>query len=204
MTARNRLEVAWQCIAKLRTLRISFCAFTAQLKTLTEPYRKSNLRKTVNGVFCGAVISGEQVRFSIRIYTMSKSLVFKGNEITPFDNGDNKIWFTSSQMAKLLEYKNEKSVTNLYNANKDEFSDDMTMVTETMTNGINNNLRKKKVRIFSVRGAHLIGMLANTDVAKSLRRWLLDLAEKESKPQTGLANLDMNELKTLTINEMQN
>ncbi|WP_260679415.1 BRO-N domain-containing protein [Proteus mirabilis] len=135
-------------------------AFTAQLKTLTEPYRKSNLRKTVNGVFCGAVISGEQVRFSIRIYTMSKSLVFKGNEITPFDNGDNKIWFTSSQMAKLLEYKNEKSVTNLYNANKDEFSDDMTMVTETMTNGINNNLRKKKVRIFSVRGAHLIGMLA--------------------------------------------
>ncbi|WP_254360006.1 hypothetical protein [Proteus mirabilis] len=97
---------------------------------------------------------------------MSKSLVFKGNEITPFDNGDNKIWFTSSQMAKLLEYKNEKSVTNLYNANKDEFSDDMTMVTETMTNGINNNLRKKKVRIFSVRGAHLIGMLANTDVAR--------------------------------------
>lgn len=60
------------------------------------------------------------------------------------DNGDNKIWFTSSQMAKLLEYKNEKSVTNLYNANKDEFSDDMTMVTETMTNGINNNLRKKR------------------------------------------------------------
>ncbi|MGR6438825.1 hypothetical protein ACU42Y_08395 [Proteus mirabilis] len=37
-----------------------------------------------------------------------------------------------------------------------------------------------------------------------MRRWLLDLAEKESKPQTGLANLDMNELKTLTINEMQN
>ncbi|MDF7193662.1 hypothetical protein NFG05_19135, partial [Proteus mirabilis] len=42
-------------------------------------------------------------------------------------------------------------------------------VTETMTNGINNNLRKKKVRIFSVRGAHLIGMLANTDVAKALQ-----------------------------------
>lgn len=77
-------------------------------------------------------------------------------------------------MASLLEYKKEKSVTNLYNANKDEFSDDMTMVTETMTNGINNSLRKKKVRIFSVRGAHLIGMLADTDVAKALRRWLLE------------------------------
>ncbi|EUD10394.1 hypothetical protein PO864_03055 [Providencia alcalifaciens] len=43
---------------------------------------------------------------------MTKSLVFKGNEIIPFDNGDGQIWFTSPQMAKLLEYKNEKSVTN--------------------------------------------------------------------------------------------
>ena len=53
-------------------------AFTAQLKTLTEPYRKSNLRKTVNGVFCGAVISGEQVRFSIRKYTMNYPTVVNG------------------------------------------------------------------------------------------------------------------------------
>lgn len=53
-------------------------AFTAQLKTLTEPYRKSNLRKTVNGVFCGAVISGERVRFSIRIYTMNYPTVVNG------------------------------------------------------------------------------------------------------------------------------
>lgn len=135
---------------------------------------------------------------------MSDKLVFKGKEIVPFDNGDGKVWFSSTQMAGLLEYKKEKSVTNLYNANKDEFSDDMTMVTETMTNGINNSLRKKKVRIFSVRGAHLIGMLADTDVAKALRRWLLDLAEKESQPKTGLATLDMAELKDLTVNEMQN
>lgn len=103
---------------------------------------------------------------------MSDKLVFKGKEIVPFDNGDGKVWFSSTQMASLLEYKKEKSVTNLYNANKDEFSDDMTMVTETMTNGINNSLRKKKVRIFSVRGAHLIGMLADTDVAKALRRYM--------------------------------
>ncbi|RAW95335.1 MULTISPECIES: hypothetical protein [unclassified Photorhabdus] len=105
-------------------------------------------------------------------------------------------------MAELLEYKSEKSVTNLYNANKDEFTDDMTMVTESMTIGINNSLRKKKVRIFSVRGSHLIGMLADTDVAKSLRRWLLDLADKEN--QSDLSLMDMESLKSLTLGEMQN
>ncbi|WP_237386728.1 BRO family protein [Xenorhabdus sp. Sc-CR9] len=132
----------------------------------------------------------------LRISIVTTALTFKEHEIVPFDNGDGKIWFTSKQMAELLEYKNEKSVTNLYNANKDEFTDDMTMVTESMTIGINNSLRKKKVRIFSVRGSHLIGMLADTDVAKSLRRWLLDLADKESNtyiPSVGY-----------TIQQMQN
>ncbi|MCW7550565.1 BRO family protein [Photorhabdus sp. APURE] len=133
---------------------------------------------------------------------MTTSLTFQNHTVTPFDNKDGKIWFTSKQMAELLEYKSEKSVTNLYNANKDEFTDDMTTVTESMTIGINNSLRKKKVRIFSVRGSHLIGMLADTDVAKSLRRWLLDLADKEN--QSDLSLMDMESLKSLTLGEMQN
>ncbi len=37
-----------------------------------------------------------------------------------------------------------------------------------------------------------------------LLKHFVDLAEKESKPQAELANLDMDELKSLTINEMQN
>ncbi|MFV9998387.1 MAG: hypothetical protein AB8W37_12885 [Arsenophonus endosymbiont of Dermacentor nuttalli] len=60
-----------------------------------------------------------------------------------------------------------------------------------------------EVRIFSLHGAHLIGMLSKTKVAKALRKWVLDLAEKESQPEN-LSLLDMEGLKSLTIGEMQN
>ncbi|MDC9596178.1 hypothetical protein [Xenorhabdus anantnagensis] len=46
-------------------------------------------------------------------------------------------------------------------------------------------------------------MLSKTKVAKALRKWLLDLAEKEHQPQD-LALIDMESLKELTIGEMQN
>ena len=63
----------------------------------------------------------------------------------------------------------------------------------------NNGMQNKRVRIFSARGAHLVCILSKTDIAKALWRWLLDLVEKESKPQAELANLDMDELKSLTM-----
>lgn len=112
---------------------------------------------------------------------MSKSLVFKGNEITPFDNGDGRIWFKSKHMAELLEYADEKSVNRLYNRNKDEFSQDMTLVVTVTSRNKNNVIQHNRTRIFSSRGAHLLGMLADTKIAKALRKWLLDLADKESK-----------------------
>lgn len=43
-----------------------------------------------------------------------------------------------------------------------------------------NGLQHKKVRVFSLRGAHLIAMFASTPVAKEFRRWVLDLIEKEA------------------------
>ncbi len=89
------------------------------------------------------------------------------------------VWFTSSDLAKALGYASTKSISNLYAGNSDEFSDAMSMVIRVMTNGINNNLREKKVRIFSLRGAHLIAMFARTDVAKEFRRWVLDILDRE-------------------------
>lgn len=135
---------------------------------------------------------------------MSKKLVFKDREVIPFDNRDGKIWFTGQHMAELLEYADAKSVNRLYNRNKDEFSSDMALVVNVTSCNKNNNLQNKKVRIFSLRGAHLLGMLADTKVAKALRKWLLDLAEKESESSTDLASLDMTKLKNMTVGEMQN
>lgn len=89
------------------------------------------------------------------------------------------IWFTSSDLAKALGYSSTKSITNLYAGNSQEFTEAMTMVIGVMTNGINNNLREKKVRIFSLRGAHLIAMFARTPVAKEFRKWVLDILDRE-------------------------
>ncbi|UBX27921.1 BRO-N domain-containing protein [Arsenophonus apicola] len=136
---------------------------------------------------------------------MSKTLVFKNIEVMPFDNRDGKIWFTSTSLASLLEYADVKSVSKIYSRNKDEFTDEMSRVVKMTTcdksKGYDN--WETEVRIFSLRGAHLIGMLSKTKVAKALRKWLLDLAEKESHP-ANLALLDMEGLKSLTIGEMQN
>lgn len=101
---------------------------------------------------------------------MSDKLVFKGKEIVPFDNGDGKVWFTSNDMAELLEYADDKSVNKLYNRNKDEFNSEMTRVVTVTSRNKNNEIQHNRKRIFSSRGAHLLGMLADTKVAKSLRK----------------------------------
>ncbi|MFS1582873.1 MAG: Bro-N domain-containing protein [Candidatus Arsenophonus phytopathogenicus] len=137
---------------------------------------------------------------------MNSVLTFKEKSIIPFDKGDHKIWFTSKQVAELLAYSKTKSVTNLYNANADEFTSAMTEVIATVTSNKSKrgaNLQTK-VRLFSLRGLHLLGMLADTPVAKEIRKWVLNLIEKEEIDKTTLASLDINELKDLTIGEMQN
>ncbi|HFE3524467.1 BRO-N domain-containing protein [Enterobacter hormaechei] len=105
---------------------------------------------------------------------MNTELTFRSHTFTPAIR-DNKCWLTSSQIAEALEYSSTKSITNLYNQNEDEFTSEMTQVTESVTSG---NYRKK-VRIFSLRGAHLIAMFARTPVAKEFRRWVLDILDRE-------------------------
>ncbi|HGJ5878246.1 MAG TPA: Bro-N domain-containing protein, partial [Arsenophonus nasoniae] len=90
------------------------------------------------------------------------------------------IWFTSSQLAKALEYANPKAVTMIYNKHYDEFTEAMSLVLKTSTNGINNSLRELNTRMFSLRGAHLVAMFARTPVAKEFRKWVLDILDKEA------------------------
>lgn len=108
----------------------------------------------------------------------NNQLTFHNTNFSTAQSGG-QIWLTSSELAQALEYSSTKSVTNLYNQNADEFTPAMTQVIEMMTIGINNNLRKKRVRVFSLRGAHLLGMFANTAVAKQFRKWALDVLDNE-------------------------
>lgn len=103
---------------------------------------------------------------------------FHGVTLTPVSDM-NGVWLTSADVAKALHYGSTKSVTNLYNQYSDEFSPGMTMVIESVTNGIGGSSRRMKVRVFSLRGAHLLAMFARTPVAKEFRRWVLDILDRE-------------------------
>ncbi|HEI8775645.1 P22AR C-terminal domain-containing protein [Enterobacter cloacae] len=101
-------------------------------------------------------------------------LNFQGKALVPVSNITGT-WLTSSDLAKALQYSNSRAVTMIYNKYADEFTNGMTQVLEVSTSG---NYRKK-VRVFSLRGAHLIAMFARTDVAKEFRRWVLDILDRE-------------------------
>lgn len=103
---------------------------------------------------------------------------FHGVNLTPVEQVPG-VWLTSADVAKALGYKSTKSISNLFAQYEDEFSQGMTMVIESMTNGINGSARRMKVRVFSLRGAHLIAMFARTPVAKEFRRWVLDILDRE-------------------------
>ena len=103
---------------------------------------------------------------------------FQGIDLVPAPVNDG-IWLTSSDIAKALGYASSKSVSTIYSRNSDEFTSSMSMVIKMMTNGINNNLREKSVRVFSLRGCHLIAMFATTAKAKEFRRWVLDILDRE-------------------------
>lgn len=105
---------------------------------------------------------------------MTTKLAFHDTKFTPVKR-NNQIWLTAVEIAQALGYKKSDAVTQIYDRNSDEFRDDMT---ETLNLSASGNYQKT-VRIFSLRGAHLIAMFARTPVAKEFRRWVLDILDRE-------------------------
>ncbi|WP_432652836.1 BRO-N domain-containing protein [Providencia manganoxydans] len=91
---------------------------------------------------------------------------------------DGVTWFTSTQLAQALGYSRTDNISKIYSRNSDEF-------TESMTTTVKMTLVRKTgevdvmVRVFSLRGAHLIAMFSNTPVAKEFRKWVLDILDRE-------------------------
>lgn len=87
----------------------------------------------------------------------------------------NEVWLGVTQIGLALQYANpETAITKLYNRNSDEFTDSMTRLIETRTSG-----GLQKIRVFSLRGCHLLAMFARTTVAKQFRKWVLDILDRE-------------------------
>lgn len=100
------------------------------------------------------------------------TLTFNEVDFNPVQR-NGQIWLTSADLAKALNYKSSDSVTRIFNRNKDEFSSGMAQIVS------NPQAVNLTVRIFSLRGCHLVAMFARTDIAKKFRKWVLDILDKE-------------------------
>ncbi|WP_227680049.1 Bro-N domain-containing protein [Psychrobacter sp. HII-4] len=92
---------------------------------------------------------------------------------------DGQIWMTSADLAKALGYSRVDNISKIFNRNKEEFTSGMTLNVNMGVKGFGNGNSVKAVRIFSLRGCHLIAMFARTKVAKDFRKWVLDILDRE-------------------------
>ncbi|NUB24313.1 BRO-N domain-containing protein [Azospirillum brasilense] len=108
---------------------------------------------------------------------------FEGVALTIIDR-EGRPWLTQGDLARALYgIKGEdtlappfanamRSLRRLFDRNNDEFTDEMTAMLTMETAG-----GPQQVRIFSTRGAYLMGMFSKTDRAKRFRHWILDVLE---------------------------
>ncbi len=80
------------------------------------------------------------------------------------------------ELSKDLGFKREDQAAKIYRAHVDEFTSDMAQVVEISDNA-DSAFPIKSLR-FTLRGCHLLAMFARTPVAKSFRRWVLDVLDK--------------------------
>ena len=109
------------------------------------------------------------------------TLTFQNTNLSAI-NQNNQIWLTLTEIGRGLGYSDPfQSVKKIYDRHADEFTPCMTALIEIQTAG-----GMQKVRVFSLRGAHLIAMFARTKIAKAFRKWVLDILDEEVKKSTAL------------------
>lgn len=116
---------------------------------------------------------------------MTNELTFKSHTLTPIII-NNLPYLTLPQIGGALEYADVsgKKVGEIYNRHADEFTPDMSMLVKQ---------GRTQIRVFNLRGCHLLAMFSKTPVAKEFRRWVLDLIEQHnqaiSKMETPTVNM---------------
>lgn len=108
---------------------------------------------------------------------MTTALTFNSISLTPITH-QNSLWIRAAELARALGFTREDKVAQIYQRHADEFTPDMTQLIEIVAEPQNGVLANGRARIFSLRGCHLLAMFARTPVAKSFRRWVLDVLDK--------------------------
>lgn len=105
----------------------------------------------------------------------ASALTFRNTAFNPISR-NRQIWLTAAELARALGYANDNAVSRIYARNQAEFPDSMSGKVNLTLPG---NPLPIPVRIFSLRGAHLVAMFARTPVAAEFRRWVLDILDRE-------------------------
>ena len=88
---------------------------------------------------------------------------------------DGRAWLRATDIAQALGYTRTDKVNQVFDRHKDEFTPSMTRIFQNLSLG--HGAPPSDVRLFSLRGAHLIGMFARTANGMKFRRWVLDQLE---------------------------
>ncbi len=109
--------------------------------------------------------------------TTLQPLVFDDTVFSVVDR-DGQPWLRGPEIATALGYERADAIARIHKRNADEFTQEMT---DTVNLTVSGNLQSS-TRIFSLRGAYLLGMFASTPPAKRFRRWVLDVLEGKARP----------------------
>lgn len=109
--------------------------------------------------------------------TSDVQLTFQGHPLDLIEI-EGEHWVRGPQIAGALGYNRADRIADIYARNEAEFTEHMTRVVDLPTAG-----GVQQVRVFTLRGAHLLGMLARTPVAAAFRRWILDVLDGIVAPQ---------------------
>ncbi|MGK5017702.1 BRO family protein [Janthinobacterium sp. HLS12-2] len=110
-------------------------------------------------------------------------LIFDGHKLRVIErNGQS--WLTAADIAAALGYSRSDKVSRLYQLHDKEFRPSMTDLIVTPVSGFSGITAE--ARVFSLRGAHLIGMFARTKKGAEFRTWVLDQLEAQVAPARSL------------------
>lgn len=113
-------------------------------------------------------------------------LTFDGRKMRVIER-NGQAWLTAADIAAALGYSRSDKVSRIYQMHSAEFRSSMTMLVETPVSGFSGITAE--ARLFSLRGAHLIGMFARTKKGVEFRQWVLDqleALEAQAIPQRSL------------------
>lgn len=108
----------------------------------------------------------------------ASALAFHGTTFDIIDRNGHA-WLRLPQIGVALGFKNPYHAQKVFDRNAAEFTASMTAIVKLPTAG-----GEQDVRIFSLRGAHLLGMFARTAKAAEFRRWVLDILDAAAQPHT--------------------